>query len=93
MIEPLTNYLLVEKVKEEEKTASGIVLPETSEKEDSKKAKVVALGKIVDKHGKEVKPHVKKGDIIIHDAFARDIVEDDKEYQLIKYDDIMAIVK
>ena len=90
MIKPLTNQVLIEPIVDEEKSKSGIVLPETREKEESKKAKVVALGKVVNDQNKEVKPEVKKGDVIIHDGFGREIKEDEKEYQLIKYEDILA---
>jgi len=93
MIKPLTNHLIIEPIKEEEKTKGGIVLPDTAEKEDPKKGKVISLGRFVDKDGNDAKPEVAKGDIVIHDAFAREIKEGNKEYQIIKYEDIMAIVK
>lgn len=93
MIKPLSNQVLIEQVKEEDKISGGIVLPETAEKEESKKAKVISLGKITDEKGNEIKAEVKAGDIIIHDAFGHDIKEGDKEYQIISYKDILAIIK
>jgi chaperonin GroES len=93
MIKPLSNQVLIEKIDENQKTKSGIVLPETVDKEESKKAKIIALGKIINDQGKELRPEVKKGDIIIHDGFGREISEGKKEYQLIKYEDILAVIK
>ena len=90
MLVPLTGHLVIEPIVEEEKTKSGIVLPETSEKEDPKKGKIIALGKLFNRAGKEIKPEVKKGDIVVHDAYAREIKEGSKEYQIIKYEDILA---
>ena len=93
MIIPLSNQVLIESIVDEEKSKSGIVLPDTTDKEESKKAKVLALGKIVDDENKEIKPEIKKGDIVIHDGFAREIKEGEKEYQIISYKDILAIIK
>ena len=93
MLNLMTGYLLIEPMKEEEKTKSGIVLPDTAEKEDPKKGKIIALGSFKDKKGNDAKAEVKKGDVVIHDAFARDVKDGDKEYQIIKYEDILAIVK
>ena len=93
MLKPMLGHLIIEPIKEEEKTKGGIVLPDTAEKEDPKKAKVIALGSFKDKRGNDAKSEVKKGDIIIHDAFAREVEEGNKEYQIIKYEDILAIVK
>ena len=41
---PLTNHLFLEPIEEEKTTASGIVLPDTAEKEKPVKAKVIAVG-------------------------------------------------
>ena len=93
MLKPMTGHLLIDPLKEDEKTKGGIVLPDTAEKEDPKKGKIVALGGFRNKQGNDVKPEVKKGDIIVHDAFAREIKDGNKEYQIIKYEDILAIVE
>jgi len=93
MLQPLMGYLLIEPIKEEEKTKSGIVLPDTAEKGDPKKGKIIALGSFKDKKGNDAKAEVKKGDIIIHDAFAREVKEGNKEYQIIKYEDVLAVIK
>ena len=92
MIKPLTNQVLIEPITEEEKTKGGIVLPDTAEKEESKKAKIVALGAVVI-NGKKMIPEVKKGDLVIHDGFGRELKEKGKKYQLIKYEDILAVIK
>ena len=92
MLKPLTNHVVIEPLKEETKTKAGIVIPETAEKEEPKKGRVVAIGKIIQK-GEEIKPGFKIGDVIIHDAYASTIKDEKKEYLIIKYSDILAVIK
>ncbi|MBU1290127.1 co-chaperone GroES, partial [Patescibacteria group bacterium] len=57
-IKPLSDRVLIEPISVEDKTASGIILPDTADKEKSEQGKVVAVGP-----GKPKKPmSVKKGD-------------------------------
>ena len=51
-IKPLSDHILIEPIKEEEKTKTGIILPETAEKERPEQGQVVAVGEKC----KEVKP-------------------------------------
>lgn len=94
-ITPLGGNILVEPVSEETKTASGIVLPDTVDKEKPQKGKIVALGTgKVTEDGKKVPFNVKIGDIVIFKKYSPDEVEmDDNEYLIMSEEDILAIVK
>jgi chaperonin GroES len=64
-IQPLGNRLLVEEEKIEEKTSSGIVLPDTAEKEKSQFGVIVSLG-----DGKKLQNSgLKKGDKVVLEKF------------------------
>lgn len=94
-IKPLYNYILIEPVKEEEKTKIGILLPETAEKEKPEQGKVIAVGSgKKDKTGKFIPLEVKEGDIVLFTKYSpNEIKVEDKEYLIIKEEDILAILK
>lgn len=94
-IKPLGGNILVEAVEEESKTASGIVLPDTVDKEKPQKGKIVALGTgKVTEEGKKISFNVKVGDIVIFKKYSPDEIEiDNKEYLIMSEDDILAIIK
>ena len=93
-IKPLADNIFVESV-EEEKTKSGIVLPETAEKDRPQKGKVVFVGPgRVDENGKRIPLEVKKGDIVLFKKYAPDEIKvENKEYLVIKADDILAVLE
>lgn len=93
MLKPLHNRILVERVEAEEKTASGIVIPDTA-KEKPQEGKVVAVGPgSRDKQGKVIPMEVKKGDRILFAKFGgSEIRLDGKDYLIMKDDDVMGIV-
>ncbi len=83
-LQPLGENLVAEPLEAEKKTASGIVLPDSA-KEQSKQAKVVAVGKEV----KEISP----GDVIIYKDFSANSVKvEGKEYLIISAPDVLAVV-
>jgi len=85
-IQPLGENVLIEPAKTDAKTASGIVLPDTSG-EKPQEGTIVAIG-----DDKKIK--VKKGQKVIYSKYSgNDIKVDDKEYLLVKNEDILAIVK
>lgn len=92
---PLSNHLFLEPVEEEKTTASGIVLPETVEKEKPVKAKVLAVGpgKMNDKG--EVRPiAVKVGDVVLFKKYGPDEFElEGKKYLVGDEDDILAVLE
>jgi chaperonin GroES len=92
-IRPIGGNILVEPVEGETTTASGIVLPDTVDKEKPQKGKVVALGtgKIVD--GKKVDFNVKVGDTVLFKKYSPDEIEvDDKDYLIMDEDAILAVI-
>jgi chaperonin GroES len=93
-IKPLADRILIEPISSEEKTKSGIVLPDTAEKERPEQGKVVAVGpgKILD-NGSRQKIELEKGDIVLFSKYGpTEIKIDDKEYLIAREDDILAVV-
>jgi len=94
-IKPLSNHIFLEPVEEEKTTKSGIVLPETAEKEKPIKGKIIAVGpgKLNDK-GERNPMSVKVGDIVLFKKYGPDEIEiDDKKYLVGDEDDILAILE
>lgn len=93
-LRPIGDKIIVEPEKEEEKTKSGIVLPDTA-KEKPQKGKVIAVGpgKVLD-NGQRSPMEVKEGDIVIYSKYAGTEVKiDDKEYLILSDRDILAILE
>jgi chaperonin GroES len=86
-LKPLGNRIIIEEAKKEEKTSSGIVLPDTADKEESSQGKVVAVGK-----GKKVKIlGLRIGDRVIY-SYGKAIKIDNKELQILDFEEILAKV-
>ena len=94
MIKPLQDYVLLEKVKEEEKTASGIVLTTKEAKDEPSHGIVKAVGPGKTEDGKLIPVDLKEGQEVIYKKYSgTEVKEDKKEYLLIKAEDILAIVE
>lgn len=94
-IKPLSDHILIEPMKQEEKTQTGILLPETAEKKKPEQGKVIAvgLGKRTPE-GKIIPLEVKKGDIVLFTQYGpTEIKINDKEYLVAKEEDILAILE
>ncbi|WP_457567959.1 co-chaperone GroES [Desulfurobacterium sp.] len=93
-LKPLYDRVVVKKVEMEQKTAGGIILPDTA-KEESQIGEVVAVGegKLLDNG--EVRPlKVKAGDKVLYSKYAGNEVElDGEKYLIIREEDILAIVE
>ncbi len=92
-IKPLADKIFIQPLKEEEKTKSGIYLPESA-KEKPKYAKVLAVGegKYVD--GRLVPLTVKEGDKVLIKEWGGDEIKlDGEEYKIVAEEDILAIVE
>jgi chaperonin GroES len=84
-IQPLADRVVLEQLEQEEKTKSGIILPQDAQ-EKPKMAKVLAVGKDV--------KDVKAGDKVLYKSYGPDDVKvDGKEYMIAKEEDILATVK
>jgi len=94
-IRPLRDYILIEPIKEEEKTRSGIFLPDTAEKDKPEQGKVIAVGsgkKTED--GKVIPSDIKVGDTVLFTKYGpNEIKVNDKEYLIAKEEDILAILE
>jgi chaperonin GroES len=92
-VQPMSDHLLLEPLREEKKRG-GIILPDTVDKERPEKGKVIATGPgKLDKDGKRVPVQVKKGQIVLFKKYSPDEIKvDDKEYLIVKEEDILAIV-
>lgn len=89
-LRPLGNRLVVEPVTEEEVTKSGIVLPDTIDKEKKAEGKVVAVGE-----GEKIsKFNLKVGDRVIFGKYAGEEVKLDKvEYKVLSDEDVLAVIE
>lgn len=94
-IKPLADHVLIEPLKQEEKTKSGILIPESSDKERPEQGKVIAVGPgKKDDDGKLVSMEVKVGDMVLFTKYGPNEVKiDEKEYLIAKEDDILAILE
>jgi chaperonin GroES len=81
-------------IEAEEKTAGGIVLPDTA-KEKPQQGKVVAIGNgRLGEDGQRIPMEVKAGDTVIFGKFSGDEVKmGEDEYKIIRESDILAVVK
>ena len=94
-IKPLFDHILIEPIEEEEKTKTGILLPQTAEKERPEQGKVIAVGSgKKNDDGKIIPPEVKAGDRVLFTKYGpNEIKVDNKEYLIAKEDDILAVVE
>lgn len=94
-IKPISNHILIEPIKEEEKTKTGILLPDTAEKEKPEQGKVIAVGPgRKNSSGKVFPMDVKPGDKVLFTKYGpSEIKVDDKEYLIAKEEDILAVVE
>ena len=94
-IKPLSDHVFIEPVDDETKTESGIVIPDTADKEKQMKGKVVAVGEgRRDEDGKLIPMSVKIGDIVLFKKYGPDEIEvDGKKYLVGEETDILAIIE
>lgn len=93
MLKPLGDRIIIELVETEEKTASGIVLPDSA-KEKPQEGKVVAAGtgRVLDS-GERVALEVAVGDRIIFSKYAgTEVKYDGKEYLILRESDVLAVI-
>ncbi len=95
MLKPLNDRVFIEPVEEEKTTKSGIVIPDTADKEKPIKGKVAAVGPgKLDEKGHRVSMSVKVGDIVLFKKYGPDELEvDGKKYLVGEEADILAIIQ
>lgn len=92
---PLSNHVFLEPLEEEKTTKSGIVIPDTAEKERPIKGKVLAVGpgKLNEK-GERAAMSVKVGDMVLFKKYGPDEIEiEEKKYLVGDEEDILAIIE
>ncbi len=92
---PLSNHVFLEPIEENKTTKSGIVIPDTADKEKPMKGKVLAIGpgKVKD-NGERINMSVKVGDVVLFKKYGPDEIEiDGKKYLVGDEDDILAIIE
>jgi chaperonin GroES len=92
-LKPMRGKALIKPVKEEKVTKSGIVLPDTVEKDELEQGEVIAVGSPKMDDGKEVPMQLKVGDKVILKKYGPDKVKlDGQEYLVADEDDVIAIL-
>jgi chaperonin GroES len=93
-IKPLADHVLIEPIKQVEKTKGGILLPQTAEKERPEQGKVIAVGPGKVSSGKVMPMSVKKGDTVLFTKYGpNEIKVEDKDYLIAKEEDILAVIE
>ncbi len=93
LLKPLGDRIIIELVEGEEKTASGIVLPDSA-KEKPQEGKVVAVGtgRVTD-NGERISLEVSEGNTIIFSKYAgTEVKYQGKEFLILRESDVLAIV-
>ena len=92
---PCADNVLLEAIKAEEKTKSGILLPDSASKERPEQGKVVAVGPgKKNKKGEVIPVSLKEGQKVLFSKYGpNEIKVDGKEYLIAKEDDILAVIE
>ena len=94
-LRPLGDHVIVKPLKENEMTKSGIVLPDTVDKEKPEKGEVIAIGpgKLME-NGQRASMSVKVGDKVVFKKYSPDEVKvDDEEVLVLNESDIIAVLE
>lgn len=94
-LQPLGDHVFLEPIVEDKTTKSGIVIPDTAEREKPMKGKVLAVGpgKLNEK-GERAPMSVKVGDVVLFKKYGPDEIEiDNKKYLVGEESDILAIIE
>lgn len=92
-LRPLDDYIVIKPASAEERTAGGIVLPDTAQ-EKPLKGEVIATGPgRMLKNGKRVEPGVKRGDTVMFGRYSgSDVKIDGVEHKIMREVEILAII-
>lgn len=95
MFQPLNNYVLLKRIEEENKTAGGIIIPDTA-KEKPSRGQVIAIGNGIFENGTKIPMTVKPNDVVLFAKWASSVNEvkiEGIDYVLIKETEILGILK
>lgn len=93
-IKPLNGYVVIKPLEAEEVTASGIVIPDTANKEKPKEGEVMAVASTnISSTGNELPIEMKVGDKVLYGQYSGEEVEvDGVEYKIVEMTSVRAIV-
>ena len=91
---PLHDRILVRRIEAEEKTAGGIIIPDTA-KEKPQQGKVIEVGKgKIEKDGKITPLDVKAGDTVLFGKYAgQEIKIDGGEYLIMREEEVLGVIE
>jgi chaperonin GroES len=92
-LQPAPGYIIVEPIEAQQKTASGIYLPDSHD-EKPQEGKVLAVGStMISEYGAKITAPCKKGQTVVYKKWGGNEVKvDSVEYQFLKFEDILAVV-
>jgi chaperonin GroES len=92
-VQPIGDKVVIKRLDAEEKTAGGIVLPDTA-KEQPRQGRVLSVGDgRLQPNGLRMAPQVSEGDRVVFSTYAgTDVVVDNQELLILSEDDILAIL-
>ena len=93
-IKPLNGYVVIKPMEAEEVTKSGIVIPDTANKEKPQEGEVVAVAdQNISSNGTELPIEMKVGDRVLYGRYSgEDVKVDDVEYKIVEMTSVRAIV-
>jgi chaperonin GroES len=94
-LKPLSDNVFIETIEDEKTTQSGIVIPDTADKERPMKGKIVAAGPGKrNEKGELIPMSVKVGDMVLFRKYGPDEIEvDGKSYLVAQVGDILAVIE
>ncbi|EKD32931.1 MAG: hypothetical protein ACD_76C00113G0003 [uncultured bacterium] len=95
MLKPLSDYIIVKPLSDEEVRASGIVLPDTRDKERPERGEVISVGpgKLLE-NGQRSPMEVKPGDKVMFKKYSPDEIKiDNAEALVIRMEDIVGVIE
>lgn len=91
-LKPLADRVIIKALPSEERTKSGIIMPDTA-KEKPQEGEIVAVGPGKVEKGERIPMEVKVGDRVIYSKYAgTEVKYDGQEYLILRESDIQAIV-
>ena len=92
-IKPLGDRVVLKAIEREQKTESGIVLPDSAKKEKPMEGEIVAVGEGRLEDGERIEPAVKVGDQVIYSKYAgTEVKVDGKDFLILSEKDVLAII-
>ena len=94
-IKPLNGYVVIKPLEQEEMTKSGIVIPDTANKEKPQEGEVIAVAdKNMGSNGTALPIEMKVGDHVLYGRYSgEDVKVDGVEYKIVEMSSVRAIVK